>query len=204
MAYTGGELNLLNGKMGISAPHHSVPVMKLIKTHSPKSKSELVDLIEGHYRGKCECGIISKGTVEDFGRNLYRSQLEFWGYYKYSLMDCIQWEYDLFVVQSLKGGIIEKSALSLLREALGGYKVVEAVGFLDEDLRIDIVVSKDGKEMAGVQVKPKTFSLMRQEVRAFQSMANSRWGNPVFTLFYDGDSEFTNFHEVVDYIKKSS
>jgi len=38
MAYTGGPLNELNGKMGISAPNKSVPVMKLIKAHNPKRK----------------------------------------------------------------------------------------------------------------------------------------------------------------------
>ena len=42
MAYTGGALNELNGKMGISNPNTSVPVMKLIKTHQPKSRNELV------------------------------------------------------------------------------------------------------------------------------------------------------------------
>lgn len=45
MAYTGGPLNELNGKMGISAPYKSVAVMKLIRYHKPKSKDELVELI---------------------------------------------------------------------------------------------------------------------------------------------------------------
>lgn len=47
MAYTGGPLNELNGKMGISAPYKSVAVMKLIRYHKPKSKDELVELING-------------------------------------------------------------------------------------------------------------------------------------------------------------
>ena len=46
MAYTGGPLNELNGKMGISAPYKSVAVMKLIRYHKPKSKDELVELIK--------------------------------------------------------------------------------------------------------------------------------------------------------------
>ena len=58
MSLTGGSLNLLNGKMGISAPNKSVPVMKLIKMHKPKSKEELVELIKYHYKNKCDCGII--------------------------------------------------------------------------------------------------------------------------------------------------
>jgi hypothetical protein len=202
MTYTGGELNLLNGKMGISAPYKSVPVMKLIKTHNPKSKSELVELIDFHYKNRCECGIISTGSVEDFGKNLYESQLKFWGQYKYSLEDCIKWEYDLFVVQSLKGGVIEKKALADLRQILSGYDVEEAVGFLDEDLRIDLIIKKEGLEIAGVQVKPKTFNLMRAEVLFFQKNANKKWGKPVFFLLYDSESNYTNFEEVIEKVNQ--
>jgi len=60
---TGGDLNMLNGQMGISAPYQSVAVMKLIKQHSPKSKHELVELIKYHYEHTCSCGIVSKGSV---------------------------------------------------------------------------------------------------------------------------------------------
>jgi hypothetical protein len=74
MAYTGGPLNELNGKMGISAPFKSVPVMKLIRAHNPKSKEELVELIKWHSENTCECGVVSQGTVESFGKNLYDSQ----------------------------------------------------------------------------------------------------------------------------------
>lgn len=108
MSLTGGELNILNGKYGISAPDKSIPVMKLIKEHKPKSKEELVTLIKNHYLYRCDCGIKSKGTIEDFGRNLYVSQLSEWGKYKHSLEECINWEYNLFVVQSLKGNTMEK------------------------------------------------------------------------------------------------
>ena len=74
MAYTGGKLNFLNGKYGISAPNRSVPVMKLIREHKPKSPNELKKLIEEHFKNDCKCGIKSKGTVEDFGKNLYEAQ----------------------------------------------------------------------------------------------------------------------------------
>ncbi|MEY4570824.1 MAG: hypothetical protein RLZ10_17 [Bacteroidota bacterium] len=202
MTYTGGELNLLNGKMGISAPYKSVPVMKLIKIHAPKSKSELVDLIDFHHKNKCECGIISTGSVEDFGKNLYESQLKFWGKYKYSLEECIKWEYDLFVVQSLKGGNIEKKAIKDLTNLLKGFEIEEAVGYLDEDLRIDIVIKKNNLEVAGVQVKPKTFNLMREEVIHFQNNANKKWGKPVFILYYDNESNYTNLEGVLEKISK--
>jgi hypothetical protein len=85
MAYTGGPLNELNGKMGISAPSRSVPVMKLIRIHNPRSKDELVELIKSHYEQDCSCEIKSQGTIEMFGKYLYESQIRYWGEYKFSL-----------------------------------------------------------------------------------------------------------------------
>ena len=60
-----------------------------------------MQLIEYHKNNKCDCGVISTGTVSEFGERLYDSQEKYWGK-KISLTQCIQWEYDLFVVQSLR------------------------------------------------------------------------------------------------------
>jgi putative transposase len=65
-AYTGGELNKLNGDYGVSAPYKSVPVMKLIRVHRPKSKDELYELIKVHYERNCERGVKSEGTVNRY------------------------------------------------------------------------------------------------------------------------------------------
>ena len=73
--YTGGALNQLNGMYGVSAPQNSVPVMKLLRKHSPKTRQELADCIEYHYKNNCECGIKSQGTVQDFGKILYECQM---------------------------------------------------------------------------------------------------------------------------------
>lgn len=197
MAYTGGPLNELNGKMGISAPYKSVPVMKLIKAHQPKSKDALVQLIADHSINSCDCGVKSCGTVESFGKNLYESQISYWNEYRYSLKECIQWEYDLFVVQSLKGGIIEKRAIKELNEQSEKYHFEEATGFVDEELRIDILVKKEGTEIAGIQVKPLTYKRMRKEVITFNTDANRKWGKPVFYLYYKEDESFANLDEVL-------
>lgn len=201
MTYTGGLLNELNGKMGISAPYKSVPVMKLIKAHQPKSREELAGLIKSHYEKTCECGIKSRGTVEMFGKNLYDSQMKYWGKIKFSLQECIQWEYDLFIVQSLKGGIMEKKAMEELFKNLVQYKVGEAGDYVDEELRIDIIVMKDNSEIAGIQVKPNTFKWMRNEVISFNRAANKKWGKPVFYLYYNDNEEFLNLAEVESEIK---
>jgi hypothetical protein len=202
MTYTGGELNELNGKMGISNPSTSVPVMKLIKTHNPKSKDALVQLIEYHKINMCSCGIISKGTVKEFGEWLFKSQKKYWGQYKYTLEQCIQWEYDLFVVQSLKGGIIEKKASKLLQESLSNHIIEEAQGYLDDELRIDLIVYDLKKNIVGgIQVKPKTFNSMRSEVLFMQKKQNSKWGHPVWFLFYDKDETFKDLGLLIDLIK---
>ncbi len=204
MAYTGGELNLLNGKYGISAPHNSVPVMKLIKVHKPQSKSELCDLIKFHFENNCGCGIKSRGTVEDFGKLLYAAQIKEWGENKYTLKQCIQWEYDLFVTQSLKGRGIEKTAFRLLNKILSALalKVVYAEGYIDEELRVDLIVMRKNEAICGIQVKPLTFNKMRRGVIVFNKKANEKWGHPVFYLFYDKNEKIINVEEVTEAILK--
>ena len=125
MPYTGGPLNELNGKMAISAPKNSVPIMKLIRVHQPKSRGELVGLIGQHCRGDCACGVKSRGSVYDFGKNLYHAQLKYWGEYRYTMQECIQWEYDLFIVQSLKGNTLEKKAADMLARRLPYFAIAE-------------------------------------------------------------------------------
>ena len=191
-------MNELNGKMGISAPYKSVPVMKLIKVHNPKSKEELVELIKWHYENECECGIKSQGTVESFGQNLFDAQTKYWGEERFSLQECIQWEYHLFVVQSLKGGIIERKAINLLNQLLKDFVFIETGGYVDEELRIDVIVLKNNQEVGGIQIKPGTFKLMRSEVIAFNSTANRKWGKPVFYLYYNEKEEFTNLEQFED------
>ncbi|MEO5572547.1 MAG: MjaI family restriction endonuclease [Bacteroidia bacterium] len=176
--------------------------MKLIKVHRPKSKDELYGLIKVHHETNCECGIKSQGTVEDIGRNLYEAQLQAWGQYKHTLQECIQWEYDLFVIQSLKGTLIENKALQEFSAALKDYSFAEAEGFVDEELRIDLIISKNGNEIAGIQVKPHTFNMMREGVISFNKAANAKWGKQVFYLFYNDQEQFTNFDDVVEQIKK--
>ena len=199
MAFTGGELNYLNGKYGISAPANSVPVMKLIKAHQPKSKDELFDLIRQHFERTCSCRIKSKGGIEDFGKRLYDSQFKEWGKYKYSLKACIQWEYDLFVIQSLKGNNLEIKAQILLQQILNTVEleVHVAEGFIDEELRVDLLISKNKVNICGIQVKPDTFKNMRDGVIFQNKKSNQKWGKLVFYFFYNKNEELINTDEIV-------
>lgn len=200
MGLTGGELNRLNGKYGISAPDKSVPVMKLIKVHKPKSNEMLVSLIKEHSEKKCECGIRSQGTIEDFGNNLYNVQMQEWGRYKYTLQECINWEYNLFVIQSLKGNLIEEKAKNILSAKFNDLDICYANDFYDEEFRIDLEIKHSGKTVAGIQVKPSSYKMVRQNVKSMNKYKNSLVDFPVFYLYYDYDSE--DFLNLSDIFKK--
>ena len=198
-ANTGGLLNLLNGKMGISAPYKSVPVIKLINTHKPKSYDELEALIEYHYQNDCSCGIKSQGSVYDFGRNLYDAQMKYWGENKFTLEECIQWEYDLFIINSLKGNKMEDNAINELKNKLPHeFTVDNAIGFVDEEYRVDIEIKKDNEVVLGIQVKPSSYKYMRQEVKSFNTIRNTKYGIEVKYLYYNDDEEFINLNDIVN------
>jgi hypothetical protein len=204
--YTGGPLNKLNGDMGISAPGNSVPVNALVKEHNPKSAAELEQLIADHVGGGCECGIVSQGKVEDFGRNLYEAQQEYWGEYRFTLDDCIQWEYDLFVLQMLKGRLMEDKCKQVLSERLGSeYTFEDTSNYIDEELRVDLEVLHFGEPIAGIQVKPTSFEGVRRNVQVYNRAANEKYDEQVLYVKYQYDSEeFTNLDKVVNEVRKLS
>lgn len=206
MVDTGGELNRLNGKMGISAPYNSVPIMKLISNHNPNSHEELVELIEQHIGGADCCDVVSQGTVKDFGKNLYEAQQEFWGEERYTLEQCVKWEYDLFVSQSLKGDTMETKAISKLSRRLddiSNLKLEESNEIVDNEYRIDIEVSINENILMGIQVKPNSYHNMRTEVKYQNNSANKLYSGDVFYLYYDYDTEnFENLEQIEEEIRK--
>lgn len=198
-ADTGGLLNILNGKMGISAPHKSVPVIKLINKHKPKSYDELEALIEYHYLNDCECGIKSQGTVYDFGKNLYEAQMEYWGENKFTLEECLKWEYDLFIINSLKGNNMENKAISQLKSKLSPkYSINNSQSLIDEEYRVDIEIKKEEEVILGIQVKPISYKFTRDEVKSFNEIRNSKYQKEVVYLYYNDDEEFINLHYIID------
>lgn len=202
--FTGGELNKLNGAMGVSAPYNSVPLTRLMKFHDPQTPEELEELIANHQEPGCPCGIVSKGTVQDFGRNLYNSQQEYWGEYKFTLEECVQWEYDLFIGHTFTGVRMEKLAYFMIQDKLGDpYRVEFANQKVDEDFRVDLEVYFHGVVIAGVQVKPESYKKSRRSVQEYNKIANKRYGKPVFYVYYDyGAGNLLNLDSVlVDIIK---
>ena len=197
-ADTGGLLNLLNSRMNISSPNNSVPVIKLINIHKPQSYEELESLIDYHYYNDCDCGVKSRGTVRSFGVNLFEAQLEFFGEYRFDLEECIRWEYDLFVRNSLKGNLMENKAVEELSKCLGeNFCVRNSSGFVDEFYRVDVEVFFCDVLMCGIQVKPFSYVFMGESVQEVNVVLNSKYSVDVFYLFYDDDGFFMNLDIVV-------
>ena len=195
---TGGLLNELNGKMGISSPHNSVPVIKLINVHQPKSYDELESLIEYHYLNDCTCGIKSTGTVYDFGKRLYESQMEYFKDYLFTLEECVQWEYDLFIINSMKGNVMEQKAINELKQWLPlNHKVLKSNNIIDEEFRVDIEILKDDELLLGIQVKPYTYKYARDNVKEFNIERNNEYFGKVAYFYYDENCEFVNVGEII-------
>ena len=174
--------------------------MKLIRTHNPKSRAQLVELVKSHAQNRCDCGVRSQGTIEDFGQKLYNAQITFWGEHRFTLQQCKQWEYDLLVVQSLKGATVEKRAVSVLQSNLPDLNFEETSGYLDEELRIDVLVSLNQRTICGIQVKPESFLKMRKGVLCMQHYASSQFNTPVINLFYNSQLEFIDLNSVLEHI----
>ena len=200
--FTGGPLNWLNGRAGTSAPHRSVPVIQLIRVHRPRSAFELEALITSHWETVCPCGIVSQGRVQDFGRALFEAQRLHWGEYRYSLQECTQWMYDLFVHQAMRGDRMESEAAARLSAALAPVAHVQMSDvFLDCELRIDLEVLRAGQRVAGVQVKPISFFRMRSSLVTAQAMRHAELGLPVFVLCYDAEGHFVALPEIARAIR---
>jgi hypothetical protein len=81
------------------------------------------------------------------------------------------------------------------------FNVREADLFVDEELRIDLIISNGNIDICGIQVKPHTFKFMRQNVISFNQNANKKAGYPVHYLFYDKNENFSNLDEIVKKVK---
>lgn len=204
MAYTGGKLNYLNEKRRVNTHNKTVSIMKLIRQHKPKSRQELVDLIEYHYKNECSCGIVSKGTIEDFGRNLYEAQLKEWGEYLFTLEECTTWQYNLFIIQSLKGRTLEVKAKDILQSHLQMLKIIDTNPFLDFRYRIDLLVEDmKGNVVGGIQVKPYSFKYVDPKIKSVNTELNQDFPYPVWYMYYDSQEEFTQVDIIIKELKEA-
>jgi len=184
------DLNWLNEKYAeINRTSNSVPVQALIKKHRIETRKELYQQIKNHYEGFCKCGLKSQGTVEMFGDRLYEAQIGGFGERRYSLLECRDWAYDLFVTKSMRGHdeeTIVKTQIEVLFRK-NGYKnnVRYATDQEDREYGVDIVVEKDGKPIYGFQIKPESYKQVNEEIKKINMDKIKKWGHPIKYYYYD-------------------
>ena len=67
-------------------------------------------------------------------------------------------EYDLFIINSLKGNKMEDKAIGELKNKLPAEYIIDnAIGFINEEYRVDIEIKKDNEIILGIQVKPSSY-----------------------------------------------
>lgn len=191
----------LNGKYKISAPHNSVSVMALISNHHLKTCSEVVEMVSYHAEAKCKCGVVSRGTIRDFGYNLYNAQIREWGEYKFTVRECLDWMYALFTTQSLRGSSIEHDAIDGLARVFPDYGIAHSTTHEDEEFSVDIIVNRDSKRLCAVQVKAESYKNIPDDVKKLDTIKNLGIVVPVFYLYYNKSGKFINSDEIVENIK---
>jgi hypothetical protein len=211
-------LNKINGDYLLSKPNNSVPVMELYSAHKPTTERELAALIDSHYKTKCHCGIVSKGTVEMFANKLYDAQSynqmakqlfmsqnnnQLCTYY-----ECYEWVYDLFVRCTIQKAVPSQSlALQSLKTKLPLFTIEESASYDDLHFAVDIVVkNSDNEIVAGIQVKSDLYESETSESSQKQNLSkNQQFQKPVYYLIYkknkDGKIVLKNIDEVVKQIK---
>ena len=102
--------------------------------------------------------------------------------------------YDLFVRGPLRGRITEQAALRMLKETFAPkLHFDESDPDTDAQFAVDIVVSRDARTVAGIQVKPVSYQRTAQYVRNSNAEKNRRFGYPVHYLYYDQSGNWENF-----------
>jgi hypothetical protein len=185
---TKGILNKINELYYCSSKKRSVPVQQLIRNHNIKSKRHLIAAIEYHSTHRCSCGVTSKGTIEDFARNLWVAYQDYetktQKKYGKTHEDCLIFIRNLFVDLSLKGNSMEEKAKTLLNSM--GINCDMSTELEDFKYAVDLIVT-NGDTTLGVQVKPKSYKLFEKNHPIVQQniQKNNKYPHEVVYIYYD-------------------
>lgn len=213
---TGGILNHINQKYYCSSKVNSVGIQNLIRYHNPKQNQELVALIASHQskgvHNNCSCGSKSKGTLETFSKNLWKSytthKLLNVHTPKQTLQDCRIFMYNLFITNSLKGNQMEINIQRYINQNITGdtqYTCDIAPSLYDLNYGVDLIIKgANSKEIIGIQVKPISYLYMddKHPVKAINKKLNKLYPNKVLYIYYNKDKTIYNSKEVSLEIKK--
>ena len=182
---TGGELNVVNEKYYInSIRNFGFGIMDFIEMYKPETPEEVAKLIAKH----------TKKTIPMLGKELYDAQKQ--EGLNYTLEDCIDFEYTLFCINSIKGINKEKEAVAFFNQF---YDARRTPTYVDSQYSIDILLKKDGHPIAAIQVKPDSYKTCSDKIKNINKYKNglfkSKYKVPVYYLYYN-NSGWSSLEEI--------
>jgi hypothetical protein len=220
---TTGVLNHVCELYHCNSVSRTVAIQNIIRFHKPKQERELVALINSHQctgqHNNCACGSKSKGTLEDFAKDLHKSFLDFKQkskeLHEKSFDDCYAYMKNLFITNSLRGYSMEDKAMQLISSKLPtDFTIQKSKQMEDVNYAIDLILfdnifecygkkksndfNKKSLDILGFQVKPISYQKYSHEHPVVQMniKKNKLWHTPVLYLFYNQNGDFTNFDTV--------
>ena len=190
---TGGPLNRINEQYRLNKRADTVSIMQLVDAHKPSTEAEVVQLLESHQHACkiCPCRV-RNGGLDNWAKRLHSAAQH--EKFDCSLTDCRNFMYDLFVRGPLRGRITEQAALRMLTESFSPkLNFEESDPDTDARFAVDIVVSRNARTVAGIQVKPVSYQRTAQYVRDSNADKNRRFGHPVHYLYYDQTGNWENY-----------
>jgi len=196
------ELNILFNDKRINDPKKTVKIVALVNNHDIRKESEVKEQIENHLDNGCDkdsCSLVANGTIQSQSKEMYEAQEDFFGYKKYDQDIIHKYVYDVFTTRTISGVDLESRAIENLNDEIS-FDVRKADEELDNDYSVDLVVSSDGTDFAGIQVKPRNYDKIQENMKVINDVKNTEYNHPVFYLYYKND-ELQNLGDIINQIE---
>lgn len=195
-------LNLLCNKNQINDPDNCLYMLKLVSKHNIETQEQLVKSLEEHHESRChKCKQQMTNSLDSLVKEMYEAQEEHFGELRYTKDTCRRWLLDLFSRRTIKGSIMEYEAIEKIQKQTD-YNARFSSDSTDNTYAVDIVLSKNNTDIAGIQVKPNTYKQFTdKELKTINSRKNTKYDKAVFYLLYDEREEFENLESVMEQVK---
>ncbi|MBW1616406.1 MAG: MjaI family restriction endonuclease [Deltaproteobacteria bacterium] len=209
-------LNYSSNTYQLTRPNKVGAVMALIRDCQPKVLEEWENFyFEKAYAKKKDKIKITKETLEELGERLYAKITEVvipeWtaAFKDLSLQDCKDYIYEVTIVRTYDGFLLEKSVIND-----GLSKLFPEIEFEESDFELDHAgdidyIGKVGNKAFGIQIKPITananfgnYKITERMQASFQTFED-KYGGRVFVIFSvrSGNKKIIQNQEVLDEIK---
>jgi len=209
-------LNYASNTYQLTRPNKVDAVMALIRECQPKAFEEWEEFyFKKAYTKKKDKIKITKETLDELGERLYTKITEVvipeWtaAFEDLSLQDCKDYIYEVTIVRTYDGFLLEKSVINDgLAKLFPEIEFEESDPELDHAGDIDYIGKVDGKAF-GIQIKPITANANFGNYKITERMSSSfrdfenKYGGKVFVIFSTrtGDKKVIKNVEVIEEIK---